>query len=177
KAIYATQGAARRNIYISCRGRTEHICYQRTRPYRIIEIEDAVAEDMLAYIGSKCDVKASVEAPRGSSSGLNLLKIELTKIEEQIKNLLNMVANGNPVTHEYVNRTIAALDAKKKKNMQKIAALKVETKSAADKWNDITMLKIISDWDKMDVSGKKKIAKTAIDYVSIDNDGVFVKYN
>jgi len=85
KTITSRPGRELDKVYVTCRGRIEHICYERTTPYKVSYLESQVEKDLLAFLSQRADVQALPQNNNGQSK-VNSIKIEITKIEEKINN-------------------------------------------------------------------------------------------
>jgi len=171
RTITARAGRNRDNLYIYCLGRAEHICYARTTPYKITTIEEKVEKELLSFLKARTNVKIP---PAGrDNSKINRLKIEITKLDEKINNLVSAIKNGS-VSTKYLNEEIEKLDNQKNEKL-----LEINVVTAIQEKNDldhISMKEIVEQWSNFDVNIKKQIARAAIEKIIISNEGLDIYF-
>ena len=164
-----------------CSGNTNYgICDQGNRPL-VSEIEAAVEDQVLEHVKNRIDLTALIIAEEDLVD--KRLKIDIAKVEDQIGNLVDAIANGSETAIEYFNERIKKLEAQKQGLLirrQKHLLSKTsdrDTKQFAD---------ILTMWDDMGIEQKHNVVKMLIKKVEVfvnnnndDESGVQItwKYN
>ncbi|MCH5211429.1 MAG: recombinase family protein [Oscillospiraceae bacterium] len=158
--------------YLYCRGRRYKTCPHSKKMVPVETIENIVKEALFKRLNELKEIKQSSVVK--DSPEINELKIELSKTDEEIKNLLSAVAKGNSITIEYINQRIVELDREKNEILEEITRLQLEEQNGnADK---LDIENIIKDWDNYNTEIKKQIAKAVIKVIEIADGKVDIKF-
>ena len=98
-------------------------------------------------------------------SELNMLNIQLSKIESEIEQLLDKLSAANDALLKYINKRISELDAQKQDIEKQIASKQL----IEDNTNILELSKI---WENPDFENKKLIAQAIIDDVRIVDNNI-----
>ncbi|MDR1101183.1 MAG: recombinase family protein [Clostridiales bacterium] len=171
KSAVITAGKNRDNIYVTCRGRIEHICYNRTTAYKIAKVEREVETELLNFLSGKTQISTREDK---TDASINQLKIEITKIDEQIQLLITAMANSEITTIKYIDELISKLDNEKKEKHLKISD--ITAKQAKSPLDGIDISDVLGNWQDYSIAKKQRIAECAIDNVIIANEGLTVNF-
>ena len=139
-----------------CSGRVDHICDHLTSLH-LDDVEDSVQEEIIKVL-SICHEEPVVEHKQVS----NQEKIELQKIEEQIRNFMNCIGNGqaNETMVKYINKEVNRLTKKQQEIFKKMKAPKQEI---------VKVEKI--NFKELDFENKKLVTRSLIEKVKVfEND-------
>ena len=157
--------------YINCGGRKANFCFERTVTLTFDEIENAVKDSLLNHIReftfSKLEKKQAVNQKE------NELKIQLVKIEDEIKSLIDKINNANDILFKYINDRVEQLDKDKKQIEKELSNIN------ANQLNTISpelIKKALTQWDSLNFDEKKTIAQTFIEKVVIYNGDLDIIY-
>jgi len=154
--------------YLYCRGRRNNSCpYPRTM-IQVEKVEEIVEVEIMAYLNNLKNVqpnKAEADNPE-----LNSLKIQVAKIDEQIKNLINRVINSFEITTQYLNQAVEKLHGEKKILINKINEMQLKTNRSIE--INIDVDSIINNWYGYDMETKKLIAKKIIEKIILEGEEI-----
>ncbi len=149
-------------LRLICSGRTHyHICNAR-HTEAVRDVEAYVEQDLIRYL------KEGIESESRPEPGAdqNDLKLSLYKIEEQISNLVNALAEGNSITVKYINEKMSRLERERE------SILKSLTKSVATR----IPLQFTVDFTSLSFEDKKAIAAMLIKSVNCSPNGISISY-
>jgi len=168
-AIHVKIGKDREKAYISCYGRTLHTCYDRTTAYKLTEVENYVEQKLLAFLEERANVKT--ESENKSNSKINMLKIEITKIEKKIDNLLEAIGEDDDgLMIKTIKGKIATLN--NDKNQKTLEITNITSKQSSNSLDDIDLHEILKSWNEFDVETKQRIARVAIEKIIVSNEAI-----
>lgn len=173
-AYAATSGSPYNHIYLNCRGRKKHICFERTTVYRINTLEESIEQMLLDYLKQRSNSKIS-QKKKDDNRKLNLLKIELGVVNEKIENLINSIAEGGDILAKYVGEKINELDRESARITTEISKEIMNNKDE-DKLPAIDREFILRNWHTFDIEHKKSVAKTLIRKIIISNESIDVDF-
>lgn len=151
--------------YFSCTGKSNlKICGAKDSP-PVATIEGYVAEEIARRLKEFTHCAAQSAEPEGAER--NLLKIELSKTERQISNLIDSLAEANGVAARYVNDRLSVLDAQKSETLRKIAELSAPR-------GEIPFPDV--DFAGLSFADKKKVARALIQKVSLFHDEIQIQW-
>ena len=154
----------RRGRYFNCTGRSElHICEGHSCTLYADDIESIVSDEISKKLRQHEFKSNSSTAIHNSE--LNMLNIQLSKIESEIEQLLDKLSAANDALLKYINKRISELDAQKQDIEKQIAS-----KQLIEDNTDILELSKI--WEKPDFENKKLIAQAIIDDVRIVDNNI-----
>ena len=114
----------------------------------------------------ECEINTIENA---NETEINILKIELVKVETEIDCIVNNLTLANEVMMKYANEKIIELDKKRNEILGKLSKLSVAKPHKLD-------VPDICDWDSGSKEFKKEVANILIDRVLIYNDQITVKW-
>jgi len=161
-------------MYINCRGRRKHICYERTKAFTTTFIENLVSEMILEYLNQQKDVKL-LEKEKKTNNKLDSLKNELSIIKMKIKNLMNSIADGNEILSKYANEKIKEFDIEQERLNAEITKEVMNSKED-DRLKNVDKDYIINNWVDLGFDDKKNIAKLVIKEIVVSNEGIDVEF-
>lgn len=156
-------------IYFCCRGRSNYgpdKC-SISKLFVAGEIEKAVETELL----KRCREIDLLIAPSEDTPQDMAIKAQIIKIDEQIDNLLNQMAEG--IVGEYIAKKIESLDAKKKELQAQI-----KTKEPAIDPEKIEEMRdiVLNEWQDLDIKLKHSIAEFFINKIHISEDEIRIEW-
>lgn len=150
---------------------------------RTDKLEQIVLNDMKQYFSSKNIAKIlSKYLKTSKEQNIELLKNkenlenDILKLDIQIKNLINSIADGNDSSLKYINQKIQELDIEKSNKVAELSKLKLD-KFSSDTSNILEYIKNIDE--KITTSNfedLKILCKTVIDKVVVNDDKIDIHY-
>ena len=147
------------------------------------KLEEIVLNDIKKYFNSKNItnkinkyIKNTEKYDTELLKKKELLENEIVKINIQINNLLNSIAEANNISFKYINDKIEELDKQKEQKSKELSELKVD--SFYD--SNLDLINYIKNIDKKllsnDFEEKKKLCKVLIDKIVVDNENIDIHY-
>ena len=146
-------------------------CVKKFLTTRPEEVDEAVLQAMRDRIEQLTIAKHNAEVPDADHESL---RTEIIKIDEEIRKLMEKLADADTVLFDYIQNRINELHEQKSALERKL-----QTKARKRKAIDTKPLeKPMSVWDKLSIEEKHDLAMAMIDavYVSDDN-GIEVKFS
>lgn len=164
-------GSARRYRYFNCRGKTNlKICKGHSKPIYADEVEKIVEIHILEKVKELKNVEIQIE---NNNIDTNDLKLQILKIDKQIENLLNQIAESNEVVMKYINKKIASLDNTKNTILEEVKKIALEN-SKSQPINDI--IERVEDWNNLSLENKKEICGYFINKVLIKDNEIEIDW-
>lgn len=153
--------------YLHCSGKSINECDQATTTQYVADIEKFINNSILEYI-KNADIAEINSAHSSVDTETNNLKIELYKIEEQITNLINSLANAQDVTMNYINQKIAELDQEKAEIQKRIE----------ERYTKKEQIHIPTEqeWLDAEFQEKREIAHQLIEKIFIKKDSINITW-
>ena len=157
-----------------CSGATNYGTCSESNKTLVAEVEDAVGQEILTQVEKRRNLTAATISEEDIID--KKLKIEIAKIDSQINNLVDAVANGSEITNSYLNEKISKLSGTKNelvKERQKYLLSKTPEQSKRQFEDILTM------WDDMSLEQKHDVACMLISEVKVlaDETQISWKYN
>lgn len=153
--------------YFVCSNKTSGGGCKGCNTLRAEDLENLMFEIIkkkLARLGSLTpDLKSTLD-PR-----INECKVEIFKIDEEIKELLKKVLNANEVLMQYINVQIEKLDEKRKQISNKLISLQ-------DNKGSGKIFDYISKWDKMSLEDKIEVTDALVKIVQISGEKIEITW-
>lgn len=161
---------------IVCSGRKLHIsCDRKTLSFDLETIESYIESQIKDKIRSLSNICMDESEINSNNKHLeNTYKIEISKIDDKINNLINALADGNELTSKYINDKIKELDKEKLEYINKMNELKLNSISPT---KIVEVSTLASKWDELDIEEKKTIAKFFIKRILFYDDSINVEWN
>ena len=147
----------------------------------VSKLENIVIEDIKKYFNSK-DISKKVNKfiKDNKSKDAELLnkkeqlENEIIKLNLQIDNLINSIAEANEISLKYINKKIEEIEREKQIKNNEISSLQISNNKNDD------ILEYIKDIDSKlntnDFDSMKKLCKTLIDKIVITNENIDIHY-
>lgn len=169
--ISVVSGQRNGKRYLNCGGRKAGHCGGRTAHLTFDDIELAVRDSLLRRLErfgfTEPDTEGAVRPQE------NEYKIRLTRIEDEIRELLEQVAKANDTLARYIGQRIEALDAEKKQLEAGLSSLRIEGGARPDA--DLSV-RLSEAWDSLTLGEKKTVAHAFIDKIVIYNEELDIVY-
>lgn len=146
-------------------------CLKKRLKLRPDDVEKAVFEAMKERLESIKIAKKESEKPDKETENI---KDEILRTDDEIKKLMDKLANADSVLFDYINERVKTLHSKKISLEEKL-----QTKSRKHKQIDTKPLeKPMNRWEELTVDEKHDIATTMIDVVYVsDENGIDIKFS
>ena len=146
-------------------------CLKKRLKLRPDDVEKAVFEAMKERLESIKIAKKESEKPDKETENI---KAEILRTDDEIKKLMDKLANADNVLFDYINERVKTLHSKKISLEEKL-----QTKSRKHKQIDTKPLeKPMNRWKELTVDEKHDIATTMIDVVYVsDENGIDIKFS
>lgn len=158
--------------YFYCRGKKYNSCSYNHKLISVDKIERITEKVLLKQLKSlKGQNQNNIikDTPE-----INILKIQLAKIDEQIQNIITKIADCSDTTIKYLNEKIENLDKEKKEILNNITNLELKNNSL-NKTN-IDINDVLKDWYNYDLNTKKQIAKQIIENIILEGNKVEINF-
>jgi len=160
------------NKYFHCRGKTNYkICNGYTSPRFVEKIEDYVKEQIFQKAKELKDI--AIITDKTDNGEINKIKLQIIDIENQIKNLINQMAQSSVRVNQYINDTIDSLDFEKTQKQEELNKISINNNTTTP---IKTILEYINMWDLCDIEKKKQICQYFIDRVLIKDDETIINW-
>lgn len=153
-------------VYFYCKGKRFQKCEASRQMMRVDRLEEIVAEEILKKITELQSIeykKASTETPQ-----ITYFKIEISKIEQKISNLISQLSQGAEITIKYINDAIQKLDFEKSKIENSLIQLQYSERRKS--YSELDLKYIFNNWNSMSLDDKKNISKILIKEVLINGN-------
>ena len=161
------KGSSTRKVFI-CRGRTlYHACEGHSRVFHIAEVEAVVEHRLLENIREKRGLQLVQQAQTDARA--TQYKLSLAKLDEQIDNLLQAIADGDPLAVKYVKPRLAELDGQRAELEKRYNAYRYRTEPSLPRY---PIADIEENWDTLTLEQKKEIAAIFIEKILFFDDGL-----
>lgn len=159
-----------------CNGKKRHTCNGVSTSILLKEVENHVEEQLLQHLQDKIanSVSGISENKNTDSKELNKLNIELIKVNEEIENLVEVVATAGVSVAKHYNAKIEKLDKIRERISKEIITLKVDNKEIP---STEQIQECINNWGNYDFDRKKEIAQLFIKVVTITDDEIQIIFN
>ncbi len=154
--------------YLNCTGRyVTNYCIDKLETHHLYEIEDYVFEEVKKFVHSFRNLELSHKKIENDNE-INTLKIELHKIETEIKNIINKLSSANDVLLKYANEKIIELDNKKIEILNTINEKRIKP-------TNITIPNL-DNWENLSNDIKKNFINKIINRILIFNDTIKIDW-
>lgn len=151
--------------YFTCSGKTNlKICDGFSNPIHVERIEKYVEMRLKEKIKN---IEHETIDKKTDDFKINQIKIEISKIDQQIENLINQVAQANDVVIKYINKKITELDKEKSILLEEIKKNYIESNKQISTEEIILQL---NNWDKLNIDKKKFVSHYFINKVIVYNN-------
>ena len=157
--------------YYACKGKYNYNVCEGNKTIRVEDIEYVVQQSIIAMADKLKSVDVTIQNSKANE--INKIKMEISKIDEQINNLLEKLLEANDTVMKYINNKVSELDALKSKLEVKLNNLKY-TGTTSD---DIkSVLDRVSDFDNLDFDSKKDIYNKLISKINVTDEEVEIEW-
>ena len=158
--------------YLYCRGRKNDSCQYPRTMIQVGKVEEIVEIEIMIYLNNLKSIQPNkIET---NNPELNSIKIKISKIDEQIENLINQVINSSAITTQYLNQAVEKKHGEKKILIDKINDIQLKTNRTNE--TDIDVDSIIDNWSNYDLETKKSIAKKIVEKIIVDGEEVNIVF-
>lgn len=154
--------------YFNCSGRALNLCDEKLSTHYVSDVEDAVFQKLKAHLENFPKYKIT-SAQNKNTAEINSLKIQLTKIDNEISGIINSLSSANETLIKYANTKITDLDRQRTTLLNKINDLTPKTIKLPN-------IPDLTNWQAKDLSFKKEVAGIFISKVSIYYDHIEVAW-
>ena len=146
-------------------------CLKKRLQTRPDEIEEIVFEAMKKRLESLVIAKSEKVKP---DSEVENIKVEMIRLDEEIRKLMDKLADADAVLFEYIQNRVKTLHAKKSEFEEKL-----RSKTRKHKEIDTAPLtNPMSRWDSLTTEEKHALAVTMLDVVYVsDENGIDIRFS
>ena len=157
-------------LYFYCRGKCYNTCEHHKKNVRVDKIEAIVEEALLNRL-------KELQAEKHNhiikdSPEINVLKIQLAKIDEKINNLIERIADGEDITNKFLHQHIEKLSTERLNILNDISKLELRANKA--RAMKVNIDDVLDGWENYDIITRKKIAKEVIEYVVLADEEISI---
>jgi len=165
-----------RDHKLICNGKKRHSCNGISTSILLKEVEDHVEVQLLQHLQNKIanSLTGTSENENIDNKELNKLNIELIKVNEEIDNLVEVVATAGVSVAKHYNAKIEKLDKVRERVTKQIISLKVDNKATLSAQQ---IQECVDNWDSYDFDRKKEIVQLFIKVVTITDDEIQIIFN
>lgn len=160
---------------VSCSGKTNYgTCEEYEKRWLVADLEAVVEAELFRAVRQKQTLKAKIQQEEDALEKRR--KVQIAKVEQQIQNLLDGLAEAKGITVQYLNERINALEGERRSLLQE----QQQAKAANMGEENMRQLgDVLTLWEQMNLEQKRETAKLLIERIQIYNDKVKIlwKYN
>lgn len=153
--------------YLTCRGRTSYNACEGNQTIHLEDVENLIYKAMLDKI-EKIQGTNDKKIKKDHSSKL---QEKVFKLENQIENLVEKIANANEVSMEYINKKISQLHKEKQELLNKMLGNAISTDIDFD-----ALRNDLNEWENLSLDKKKIVAKLMIKTVNVSDEGIEIEW-
>ena len=154
--------------YLNCTGRyVTNSCIDKLETHHLYEIEDYVFEEIKKFVSNFKNLELSDKKTENDNE-INNLKIELHKIEDEIKNIINNLSSANDILLKYANEKIVELDSKKLEILKTINEKRIKPVNIT--------IPNLEEWDNLSNDIKKNFVNKIVNRILIFNDAIEIDW-
>ena len=138
---------------------------------RSFKVEEIVETEIMAHLKKLKSIQSN--KPEKDNPELNALKIQVSKIDEQIKKLVSQFINFtniSDITVNYLDEAVKKSDGEKKILTDKINDIKLKANRSGE--TDINIDEVINNWVDYDMDVKKSVSKKIIEKIILDGEEI-----
>lgn len=171
KAMKVSCGKRQAAKKFVCSGATNYGTCSQSERTLVSDVEGILSAEIMKHVGMRRDLTASVIEKEDLTE--KRLKIEVARLDEQIGNLIQALADASEVTTAYVNEKIAELE-----NLKNEAVIKLQQHclSKTSEKNAKQFEDILSMWDDMSIEQKHEIATMLVSSVKVLADKIQIDW-
>ncbi|NJD02362.1 MAG: recombinase family protein [Ruminiclostridium sp.] len=160
------------NNYFNCRGKTNlKNCNGHSRPIRTDEVETIIEGYLLSKVQELKDTQLTVQTNGDITA--NRIRLQILKIDNQIENLVQQMAEANNVAMKYINERITELDALKNSSIEEVKKVMLTNSKNLPAGQ---LLDKIDNWKGLSLEEKKKISSCFIEKIHIKDDEISIDW-
>jgi len=156
--------------YFYCRGKSYNTCEYHKKNMPVGRVEDIVEKALLKKLNELKTEK--INRVVRDTPEINTLKIQITKIDDKMKNLIEQVENGSEITIKFLNQRIEELNTERLNKLNELS--KLELKAHKIQQMSINIDDVIENWETYDIPTKKRITKEVIETVVLADEEVSI---
>lgn len=157
--------------YYACKGKYNYNACDGNKTIRVEDIEYVVQQSIIAIADKLKSVDVTVQ--NSKTEEINKIKIEISKIDEQINSLLEKLIEANDVVMKYINNKVSELDLIKSELESKLHNLKY----AGTTSDDIkSVLDRVNNFNDLDFDSKKDIYNKLISKINVTDEEVEIEW-
>ena len=157
--------------YYACKGKYNYNACDGNKTIRVEDIEYVVQQSIIAIADKLKSVDVTVQ--NSKTEEINKIKIEISKIDEQINSLLEKLIEANDVVMKYINNKVSELDLLKSELESKLNNLKYSGTTS----DDIkSVLNRVNNFNDLDFDSKKDIYNKLISKINVTDEEVEIEW-
>ena len=156
-----------KKMYINCRGKYVAKC-EGNKTIHLEEVHELVEAEIQKKLGELSSTK--IETSNINARAINEINIKITKIDEQIAQLLDKITEATPTVMDYINKKIEELDKERKQLL-----VELQSKSIDNSYEDLEEVLSVN-FKELDFDTKRKVARTLIDKIELSDEVCRIRF-
>jgi hypothetical protein len=157
--------------YLRCKKRKEDRGCEGAGTIRTAEMESLIYREMVGRLQEFHTLFHQENAP--SNPKATALKVELTRVNGEIENLIDTLTGANDILMSYANKKIAELDGRKQSLLKQLADLAAAEVSPE---RILQLSALLDDWDNTDFNDKRAVADSLITKITATGERVDIQW-
>lgn len=157
-----------KKIYVNCRGKYVGKC-EGSKTIHLEEVHELVEVEIQKKLEELSSTK--IETSNINAIAINEINIKITKIDEQIAQLLDKIIEATPTVMDYINKKIEQLDVDKQELLKQL-----QDKSIDTSFEDLEEVFGV-DFSSLDFDTKRKVARILIDRIELSDEVCRIRFN
>ena len=157
-----------KKMYINCRGKYVAKC-EGNKTIHLEEVHSLVEAEIQKKLEELSSTK--IETSNINAKAINEINIKITKIDEQIAQLLDKIIEATPRVMDYINKKIEELDQDKQELVKQLQDKKID-----NSYEDLEEVFGV-DFNSLDIDTKRKVARTLISRIELSDEVCRIRFN
>ena len=157
-----------KKLYVNCRGKYVGKC-EGSKTIHLEEVHELVEAEIQKKLGELSSTK--IETSNINARAINEINIKITKIDEQIAQLLDKIVEATPTVIDYINKKIEELDQDKQELVKQLQDKKID-----NSYEDLEEVFDV-DFSSLDFDTKRKVARILISRIELSDEVCRIRFN
>ena len=156
-----------KKLYVNCRGKYVGKC-EGSKTIHLEEVHELVEAEIQKKLGELSSAK--IETSNINARAINEININITKIDEQIAQLLDKIVEATPTVMDYINKKIEELDQDKQELVKQLQDKKID-----NSYEDLEEVFGV-DFSSLDFDTKRKVARILISRIELTDEVCGIRF-
>ena len=157
-----------KKLYVNCRGKYVAKC-EGSKTIHLEEVHELVEAEIQKKLGELSSTK--IETSNINARAINEININITKIDEQIAQLLDKIIEATPTVIDYINKKIEELDQDKQELVKQLQDKKID-----NSYEDLEEVFDV-DFSSLDFDTKRKVSRILISRIELSDEVCRIRFN